>query len=128
MSGEKAVRAHGAPAAIGPYSQAVWGGDLFFSAGQIGLDPDTGRRVEGGVEAETRRVLRNLSAVLEAAGLGLDDVVKTTVFLADLEEFEAMNRAYGEFFTEPYPARSTVEVARLPRDVRVEIELVARRP
>lgn len=121
------MRADGAPAAIGPYSQGVWAGDLFFSAGQIGLDPQTGRLVEGGVEAETRRVLRNLSSVLEAAGLGLEDVVKTTVFLADLGEFDAMNRVYGAFFDEPYPARSTVQVAGLPRDVRVEIEAVASR-
>lgn len=126
MSGKRAVRTERAPAAIGPYSQGVWAGDLFFSAGQIGLDPSTGELVAGGVEAETRQVLRNLTAILEAADLSPAHVVKTTVFLADLGEFEIVNAVYGETFQEPYPARSTVEVSRLPRDARVEIEAVAR--
>lgn len=127
MSGDGAVRTDRAPAAIGPYSQGVWGGNLFFSAGQIGLDPESGRLVEGGIAQETRRVLANLEAVLAAAGLGMGDVVKTTVFLADLAEYGAMNEVYGEAFDEPCPARSTVQVARLPRDARIEIEVVARR-
>lgn len=121
------VQTDRAPAAIGPYAQGVWAGDFFFTAGQIGLDPDSGSLVEGGVEAEARRALTNLSAVLEAAGLGARDVVKTTVFLADMDEFSAVNEIYAEHFVDPYPARSTVEVARLPRDARVEIEAVARR-
>lgn len=121
------VQTDRAPAAIGPYAQGAWAGDLFFTAGQIGLDPESGSLVEGGVEAEARRVLTNLSAVLEAAGLGAGDVVKTTVFLADMDEFSAVNEIYAEHFVDPYPARSTVEVARLPRDARVEIEAVARR-
>lgn len=121
------VQTDRAPAAIGPYAQGAWAGDLFFTAGQIGLDPESGSLVEGGVETEARRALTNLSAVLEAAGLGPRDVVKTTVFLADMDEFSAVNEIYAEHFVDPYPARSTVEVARLPRDARVEIEAVARR-
>lgn len=127
MKGDGTVQSEQAPAAIGPYSQGVWAEELLFTAGQIGLDPRTGELVEGGVEPETQRVLENLAAVLEAAGLGLADVVKTTVFLADLGDFAAMNEIYGEKFEPPYPARSTVQVARLPRDARVEIEVVARR-
>lgn len=128
MSEKRVVETERAPAAIGPYVQGVWAGDLFFSAGQIGLDPASGSLVPGGVSAETAQVLDNLQAVLEAAGLGLGDVVKTTIFLADMEEFGAVNDVYGRAFREPYPARSTVAVARLPRDARVEIEVVARRP
>lgn len=114
-----------APGAIGPYSQAVRCGDLIFTAGQIALDPATGKLVEGNVTVQTRRVLDNVKAILDAAGSGLDRVVKTTVFLKDMGEFAAMNAVYAEFFPADPPARSTVEVARLPRDVRVEIEAVA---
>jgi 2-iminobutanoate/2-iminopropanoate deaminase len=114
-----------APGAIGPYSQAVRCGDIIFTAGQIALDPATGKLVEGNVTVQTRRVLDNVKAILEAAGSGLDRVVKTTVFLKDMGEFAAMNAVYAEFFPADPPARSTVEVARLPRDVRVEIEAVA---
>lgn len=128
LSGKRAVRTERAPAAIGPYSQGVWAGDLFFSAGQIGLDPSTGKLVAGGAEAEARQALRNLQAILEATDLGPADVVKTTVFLADMAEFEAVNAVYGEAFEDPYPARSTVAVSGLPREARVEIEAVARRP
>ena len=112
---------------LGPYAQAVAVGDLVFCAGQVGLDPASGRLVPGGVEAETARVLENLAAVLAAAALGLGDIVKTTVYLVDLEEFAAMNAVYGRYFSPPYPARATVGVAALPAGARVEIEAVATR-
>src|SRR5215211_4043520 len=115
-----------APPAIGPYSQAITIDNLVFCSGQIPLKPD-GTLLEGDVAAQARQVLINLKAVLEAAGSSLDLVVKTTVFLADMSEFAAMNMVYSEFFTTNAPARSTVQVARLPRDVRVEIEAIALR-
>lgn len=115
-----------APQALGPYSQAIALDSLVFCAGQIALRPD-GTLVEGDVSAQTRQVLTNLAAVLEAAGSSLGQVVKTMVFLADMNDFAAMNAVYGEFFPSDPPARSTVEVARLPRDVRVEIECIALR-
>lgn len=124
---KKAIETHAAPAAIGPYSQAVALGDLVFCSGQVGIDPASGTMVEGGIEAETRRVLDNLREVLAAAGLKLTDVVKTTVFLVSLTDFETVNRIYGEHFSTPYPARSTVQVAALPRHARVEIEAIAHR-
>jgi len=124
---KKAVETDAAPAAIGPYSQAVEHGDLVFCSGQIGIDPLSGKLVDGGIEVETRRVLENLREVLKAAGLKFANVVKTTVFLVDLGEFEIVNRIYGEHFNAPYPARSTVQVSALPRDARVEIEAFARR-
>ncbi len=114
-----------APKAIGPYSQGIRVGEFIFCAGQAGLDPATGRLVEGGIEAETRRVLKNLAAVLDEAGTSLGNVVKTTVFLTDMTEFKAMNAVYAEFFPTNPPARSTVQVARLPADARVEIEAIA---
>lgn len=114
-----------APAAIGPYAQAVTSGGFVFCSGQIAIDPATGAVVEGDVVAQTRQVLLNLSAVLVAAGSDLSRVVKTTVFLADMNEFAAMNLVYAQYFSAPYPARSTVQVARLPRDCKVEIEVVA---
>ncbi len=114
-----------APKAIGPYSQGIRVGDFVFCAGQAGLDPATGKLVQGGIEAETRRVLQNLAAVLEQAGTSLKNVVKTTVFLTDMNEFKAMNGVYAEFFPGTPPARSTVQVARLPADARVEIEAIA---
>ncbi len=123
----RTVATDGAPAAIGPYAQGVWAAELFFSAGQIGLDPGTGELAPGGTGAEARRALENLGAVLRAAGLGPEDVVKTTVYLADMEDFAAVNEVYGAWFSAPYPARSTVQVARLPKDARVEIDLVARK-
>jgi 2-iminobutanoate/2-iminopropanoate deaminase len=113
-----------APQAIGPYSQAVVAGDLVFCSGQIPLTPD-GALVEGDITAQTRQVLVNLGNLLEASGSSLASVVKTTVFLADMNEFAAMNQVYAEFFPSDPPARSTVQVARLPRDVRVEVEAVA---
>lgn len=118
------VQTPDAPAAIGPYSQAVRFGNLVVTSGQIPLTA-SGDLVEGGVEAQTRQVIENLRAVLQAAGTDLDRVVKTTVFLADMNEFSVMNSVYEQEFTAPYPARSTVQVARLPRDVRVEIEVLA---
>ena len=119
------VKTENAPAAIGPYSQAVRAGGFVFASGQIPLDPKTGQFVEGGVREQTEQVMRNLGAVLEAAGTGLDRVVKTTVFLADMDDFAAMNEVYGRYFAENPPARATVQAARLPRDARVEIEVVA---
>ena len=122
---KKAVETHAAPSAIGPYSQAVVHGDLVFCSGQIGIDPASGTMVEGGIEAETRRVLDNLREVLLAAGLKLTDVVKTSIFLVSLADFETVNRIYSEHFSAPYPARSTVQVSALPRHARVEIEAIA---
>ena len=117
----------GAPAAIGPYSQAVRIGNLLFTSGQIPLTPE-GELVQGGIEEQTHQVFRNLQAVLSEVGCGLSDVVKATVFLKDMNEFAAFNAVYASYFGEHKPARSTVEVARLPRDVRVEIELIAAIP
>lgn len=119
------VQTDQAPAAIGPYSQAIKAGGFVYVSGQIPIDPATGEFVSGGITEQTERVLRNLSAVLEAAGSGLDRVVKTTVFLADMKEFAAMNDVYGKFFVGDPPARATVAAAGLPRDARVEIEAVA---
>jgi 2-iminobutanoate/2-iminopropanoate deaminase len=114
-----------APQAIGPYSQAVVANGLVFASGQIPIDPATGAFVEGGIREQTEQVLRNVSKVLEAAGTNLGRVVRTTVFLADMNDFAAMNEVYGGFFTEEPPARSTVQAARLPRDARVEIDVIA---
>ena len=114
-----------APKAIGPYSQAVRAGDLLFLSGQIPLDPAAGAMVEGDIVVQTRRVMDNLGAVLRAAGLTFADVVRTTIFVADLNDFAKVNEVYGSYFQEPYPARATVQVARLPRDSRVEIDAVA---
>ena len=119
------IHTEGAPAAIGPYSQAIAHGQMVFTAGQIPLDPATMQLVEGDVAAQTERVLQNLSAVLEAAGASLGSVVKTTVFLADMDDFGAVNEVYARWFGDHAPARSTVQVARLPRDARVEIEAIA---
>lgn len=116
-----------APAAVGPYSQAIATGNLVFCAGQIPLDPATGNLIEGDVTAQTRRVIENIKAVLAAAGATLSDVVKTTVFLLDMNDFAAMNAVYAEHFEAPFPARSTIQVARLPKDARVEIEVIASR-
>lgn len=115
-----------APAAIGPYSQAILVDGWLYTAGQIGLDPETGEFVGDGVEEQAWRALANLEAVLEEAGLGFGDVVKTTVFLADMDDYGTVNEIYGQHFVEPFPARSAVEAATLPKGARVEIELVAR--
>jgi 2-iminobutanoate/2-iminopropanoate deaminase len=119
------VRTQDAPNPVGPYSQAIRANGFVFASGQIALDPATNQIVEGGIQSQTERVMQNLHAVLSAAGSDLNRVVKTTVYLADMNEFTAMNEIYGKFFGEPAPARSTVEVSRLPKDVRVEIDVVA---
>jgi 2-iminobutanoate/2-iminopropanoate deaminase len=119
------IQTETAPAAIGPYSQAIRANGLVFCSGQIPIDPATGKFVAGGIAEQTEQVLKNLSAVLEAAGSSLERVVKTTVFLADMAEFAEMNEVYGRFFTGQTPARATVAAAGLPRDARVEIEAVA---
>jgi 2-iminobutanoate/2-iminopropanoate deaminase len=123
--GKKIIYSDKAPKAIGPYSQAVRTESLVFTAGQVGLDPLTGELVAGGIEAQTRQVLTNLSQVLEAADSGLNFVVKTTVFLQDINDFAKMNAIYGEFFAQNPPARSTVAVAALPKGALVEIEALA---
>lgn len=125
MTFRASVSATDAPQAIGPYSQAIRAGQYLFLSGQIPLDPATGEVVPGDVRAQTRRVLENIGAVLAAADVSMDAVVKTTVFLIDLADFPAMNEVYATVFSEPAPARSTVQVSRLPRDVRVEIEAIA---
>ena len=122
---KRKVETGGAPHAIGPYSQAIVAGDFVFASGQIPLDPNTGEMVTGDIAAQTEQVLRNLSAVLEAAGSSLESVVKTTVYLADMNDFARMNEVYAGFFTTDAPARATVEAARLPRDARVEIDAIA---
>ena len=126
-SGRRAITTANAPAAIGPYSQALAYDSLLFVSGQIPLDPASGAMVDGDIASQTEQVMRNLTAVLQAAGLSFDHVVKTTVYLKDLGDFDIMNRVYATYVADPPPARSTVQVARLPRDARVEIELIAAR-
>lgn len=122
---KEAVTAIGAPKVIGPYSQAIKAGGFVFCSGQIPLDPETGRIVDGGIEAQTERVLSSLGEVLKAAGSSMDDVVKTTVYMADLSDFKAMNAVYARFFEKIPPARATVQVAKLPGGSLVEIDAVA---
>jgi 2-iminobutanoate/2-iminopropanoate deaminase len=122
---KRIIKTGEAPQAIGPYSQAVAAGGLVFVSGQIPIDPATGEFVAGGVREQTEQVLRNVSKVLAAAGTGLERVVRTTVFLADMNDFAAMNEVYAGFFAAEPPARSTVQAARLPRDARVEIDVIA---
>jgi 2-iminobutanoate/2-iminopropanoate deaminase len=119
------VQTDNAPKAIGPYSQAIIANGLLFASGQVPIDPATGEIIQGSIGEQTERVFKNLKAVLEAAGTSLEKVVKTTVFLADLTDFAEMNTTYGKFFGDTPPARSTVEVSRLPKDARVEIDLIA---
>ena len=119
------IATNDAPQAIGPYSQAVRVGNMIFASGQIPLDPATKEFVPGGIAEQTEQVLRNLKAVFAAAGVGIEQIVKTTVFLADMNDFTAMNEVYGKYFAENPPARATVQAARLPRDAKVEIEAIA---
>lgn len=120
-----AVSAEGAPRAIGPYSQAIKAGGLLFVSGQIPLDPQSGQMVEGDIAAQTHRVFANLRAILEAGGTSFDRVVRTTVYLADMHDFAAMNEVYATYFESPAPARATIQAARLPKDARVEIDVIA---
>lgn len=122
---KQAISSSDAPGAIGPYSPAIRAGQLLFLSGQVALEPATGALVEGDVRAQTRRVMENIGALLKAGGLTFADVVRTTVFLADMDDFAAMNDVYGGYFAAPAPARATVQVARLPRDARVEIDVIA---
>ena len=121
----KAISTQKAPAAIGPYSQAIKVGNLIYTSGQIPIDPTTGVFVEGGIKEQTRQALTNVQTILEEAGLTMGNVVKTTVFMADMNDFSDMNTVYAEFFMEPYPARSAVAVKTLPKGALVEIEVVA---
>lgn len=119
------IKTDRAPQAIGPYSQAILTEEFIFASGQIHLDPKTGEMISGSIKEQTKQVLENIKAVLEAAGSSLDEVVKTTVFLQDMNDFSPMNEVYASYFRPPYPARSTIQVARLPRDARIEIEAIA---
>jgi len=121
----QAITTPNAPQAIGPYSQAIKTGDILFISGQIGIAPDSGKLVEGGIEAETRQVMKNLNAILTAAGFSLDDVVQAQVFLADISEYGQMNEVYASFFGDDPPARAAIQAARIPRDARVEITMIA---
>ncbi|HEY2492094.1 MAG TPA: RidA family protein [Paenibacillus sp.] len=120
---KQVIATKSAPGAIGPYSQAIEGGGFIYTSGQLGLDPETGQFGEG-VQGQTRQSLNNVKAILEAAGAEMGQIIKTTVFLKDMNDFVAMNEVYSSFFSEPYPARSAVEVARLPKDALVEIEVI----
>ena len=121
----QAIAAPGTPKAIGPYSPAIRAGNLLFLSGQIPIDPASGALVDGDISTQTEQVMRNICALLDAAGAGVEHLVRTTVFLADMNEFAAMNECYAKFLADPPPARATVQVARLPRDVRVEIDAIA---
>lgn len=122
---KKVIKTTKAPAAIGPYNQAIQVGNLVYTSGQIPIDPATGNFVEGGIKEQTRQSLLNVKAILEEAGLTMSDVIKTTVFMADMNDFSDMNAVYSEFFPEPYPARSAVALKTLPKGALVEIEVVA---
>jgi len=121
----QAVATDRAPKAIGPYSQGVKAGNLLFVSGQVPIDPATGALIEGDIAAQTHRVMRNLAAILDAAGASMDAVVRCTVYLADMDDFAAMNEVYGSYFTQPAPARATIQAVRLPKDARVEIDVIA---
>ena len=125
MPTKQIVHAEGAPKPIGPYSSGVLAGQYVFTSGQAGVDPATGKLVEGGIEAQTRQTLSNIAAILQGAGSSLANVLKTTVFLASMDDFQAMNRVYAEFFGQNPPARTTVQAARLPMGALVEIEAIA---
>jgi 2-iminobutanoate/2-iminopropanoate deaminase len=125
MNTIKKIKTENAPAAIGPYSQAIAAGEMIFVSGQLGINPQTGKLAEGGIAAETKQVIENIKAVLSAAGSGLANVVKAEVYLADMSEFAKMNEVYATYFNEPYPARVTIAVKALPKDGRVEISVIA---
>jgi 2-iminobutanoate/2-iminopropanoate deaminase len=122
---KQAISSLDAPKAIGPYSPAVRAGQLLFVSGQVPIDPATGNMIEGDITAQTRRVLDNIGALLKAGGLAFADVVRTTIFLAEMNDFTAVNEVYATYFSQPFPARATVQVARLPKDARVEIDVIA---
>ena len=122
---KQAITSPGAPKAIGPYSSALRADPFLFVSGQVPFDPVTGAMVDGDIKAQTHRVLENIGALLQSGGLSYGDVVRTTVYLADMNDFAAMNDVYRTFFVEPYPARSTIQAARLPRDARIEIDVIA---
>ncbi len=124
---KEALNSASAPTAVGPYSQAVISGDFLFCSGQIPIDPATGQKIEGDAAAQATRALQNIAALLEAHGIGFADVVKTTMFLTDLADFKSVNEVYARHFSEPYPARSTIQVAALPLGCNVEIEVIARK-
>jgi 2-iminobutanoate/2-iminopropanoate deaminase len=121
------INTKNAPAAIGPYSQAVWAGDLLYTSGQVALIPETGEMDNQSLETETHRVMKNLSALLEEAGLSFNHVIKVSIFIKDMNDFAKINEIYASYLTEPYPARETVEVARLPKDARIEVSVVAKK-
>jgi 2-iminobutanoate/2-iminopropanoate deaminase len=123
--GREAVSTPAAPAAIGPYSQAIKAGALLFVSGQIPIDPATGTMIDGDIAAQTHRVFQNIAAILKAGEASFDHVVRTTVYLADMNDFAAMNEVYATYFTSPAPARATVQAARLPKDARIEIDVIA---
>lgn len=125
MDGIKKISTENAPAAIGPYSQAIIAGDTIYLSGQIGLEPKSGKLVDGGIAGETKQALENIKAVLLAAGSDIANVVSVTVYLADMNDFAKMNEVYASFFTEPYPARATVAVKQLPKNAKVEISVIA---
>ncbi len=127
MTLRQVVHTDDAPKAVGPYAQGVWAGDLFFVSGQVPLHPTTGQLAEGGAAGQASQSLRNAKAILEAAGLSLAHVVKTTLFLTNMDDFPTVNEVYASYFQPPYPARATMEVSRLPKDALVEIEMVAKR-
>ena len=122
---KKQIQTENAPSAIGPYSQAVRVGKWIFTAGQIPIEPKTGNMVSGHIKEKTRQVMENIKAILEAGGAKMDDVVKSTIYMTNLQDFSAVNEVYGEYFKEPYPARSTVQAAALPKGVSIEIDVVA---
>lgn len=122
---KKEIRTEKAPGAIGPYSQAVEAGGMIYTSGMIPINPETGELVTGSVEQQAKQAISNLKNLLEAAGSSMDKVVKTVVFISDMEDFAKINKVYGEYFAQPYPARSCVQVARLPKDVAIEIEAIA---
>lgn len=125
MTAKKSISTNQAPQAIGPYSQAVLANGLLFCSGQIAMDPQSGELVPGGIKKECEQIIKNLGGVLAEAGMGFDEVLKCTLYMIDLEDFQAANEVYAGFFNEPYPARATVEVSRLPKGARLEIDLIA---